>query len=584
MIRRIIVLQAIMSLIIAGGCHKDEAHTYYISPNGADSNNGLSPSKAWKTVSKVNSRTLYPGDSILFEAEGEWREQLLIKYSGTQSRHLIFSRYGKGRNPRILGSDNVKSWAQAELKNIWVTNGDFTNPRPFLLRKYAGNIFFEQKADVSWGRYRPYDENLSGLKEEFDWTWNDNKVYVYSESDPGATYNSIEINQRKFCISIDDRRSKEYIDISGIDMFYSRLAGLQAGYDENSQIDYLVVSDCHIGFIGEKGSGYAYGIEAANSNLIIERCEINDCGRRGISLNLYSRLSRIIENIKIRDNYFYNGFHTTSLDLASMDRCIGSIIREVYFYNNIIDDSDIIPIVGYHRSNQLFIQEGGAYLNNIYIFNNLFVHATGRNILIEGSDSIFIWNNTIIGHNPGIIDHPYANVALNHTLNVDFRNNLIYDNLPDNNIENQGVMMYHIPGKFINRDYNLYYSLNPKGNRNFACHRLNNSQDLPIGYWSTIEWVAYISDNPSFEQHSPVPSDPLFEDEQSGQFYLTESSPACRAGSPIALVTTDLNGFPRNTLSPSIGAFEIGSVPTPSSPLNRYNKKVSNPQLFLLLE
>jgi hypothetical protein len=40
--------------------------TYYVKSTGSDSNSGLSDALAWKTISKVNSQTFSPGDTILF--------------------------------------------------------------------------------------------------------------------------------------------------------------------------------------------------------------------------------------------------------------------------------------------------------------------------------------------------------------------------------------------------------------------------------------------------------------------------------------------------------------------------------------
>ncbi|HUC87424.1 MAG TPA: hypothetical protein VMR75_03870, partial [Candidatus Saccharimonadales bacterium] len=41
--------------------------TYYVSPNGSNSNNGTSASSPWQTVSKVNSFCPKPGDIVLFQ-------------------------------------------------------------------------------------------------------------------------------------------------------------------------------------------------------------------------------------------------------------------------------------------------------------------------------------------------------------------------------------------------------------------------------------------------------------------------------------------------------------------------------------
>ena len=50
------------------------ATTYYVSPSGNDNNSGTSTGAPWKTLAKVNNTNFSPGDKILFQRGGEWRE------------------------------------------------------------------------------------------------------------------------------------------------------------------------------------------------------------------------------------------------------------------------------------------------------------------------------------------------------------------------------------------------------------------------------------------------------------------------------------------------------------------------------
>ena len=43
------------------------SQTYYVSPNGNDTNDGTSPAKAWKSIEKVNQIALKAGNKGLFE-------------------------------------------------------------------------------------------------------------------------------------------------------------------------------------------------------------------------------------------------------------------------------------------------------------------------------------------------------------------------------------------------------------------------------------------------------------------------------------------------------------------------------------
>ena len=50
----------------SGGGGQQTAQTFYVSASGSDSNDGLSASTAWKTISKVNAASYISGDQILF--------------------------------------------------------------------------------------------------------------------------------------------------------------------------------------------------------------------------------------------------------------------------------------------------------------------------------------------------------------------------------------------------------------------------------------------------------------------------------------------------------------------------------------
>lgn len=79
--------------------------TYYVDAvNGNDTNNGISTSAAWKTLTKVNSMTFGAGDKILFKAGGVWTGQLWPKGSGTSGNPIIIDMYGTGNKPTINGN------------------------------------------------------------------------------------------------------------------------------------------------------------------------------------------------------------------------------------------------------------------------------------------------------------------------------------------------------------------------------------------------------------------------------------------------------------------------------------------------
>jgi len=51
------------------------AATYYVdATNGNDNYTGLSKTKAWKTIAKVNVSRFNPGDHFLFKRGDTWKE------------------------------------------------------------------------------------------------------------------------------------------------------------------------------------------------------------------------------------------------------------------------------------------------------------------------------------------------------------------------------------------------------------------------------------------------------------------------------------------------------------------------------
>ena len=86
------------------------AATYYVSNAGSDTASGTSSASPWKTVAKVNSSAFSPGDQILFNCGGVWREQLNIPSSGSSAAPITFGAYGTGNAPIISGSNVATGW------------------------------------------------------------------------------------------------------------------------------------------------------------------------------------------------------------------------------------------------------------------------------------------------------------------------------------------------------------------------------------------------------------------------------------------------------------------------------------------
>ncbi len=96
---------------------------YYVSNQGSDDNDGLSPESAWASLERVNSAALEPGDGVYFQRGGLWRGQLWAQEG------VIYSAYGQGDKPKIYSSPengaDPDKWSLLEgTDNIWVYHTD----------------------------------------------------------------------------------------------------------------------------------------------------------------------------------------------------------------------------------------------------------------------------------------------------------------------------------------------------------------------------------------------------------------------------------------------------------------------------
>ncbi|MGD1892850.1 MAG: right-handed parallel beta-helix repeat-containing protein [Cyclobacteriaceae bacterium] len=116
-----IILFVLYSSIIVA-----QSRIYYVSSSsGNDGNNGLSSSRAWKTISKVNRTSLRPGDKVLFKKGDRWNEELRPGSSGSSGKHIVFGAYGSGKLPIISPksgsySVNIRVKSYIKIENLHV--------------------------------------------------------------------------------------------------------------------------------------------------------------------------------------------------------------------------------------------------------------------------------------------------------------------------------------------------------------------------------------------------------------------------------------------------------------------------------
>jgi hypothetical protein len=83
--------------VVFGATSSSSGTTYYVSPNGSDSNNGTSQGSAWATIGHVNSVSLKLGDTVLFQGGATFNDTTLTgSTSGITGKPITYGSYGSG--------------------------------------------------------------------------------------------------------------------------------------------------------------------------------------------------------------------------------------------------------------------------------------------------------------------------------------------------------------------------------------------------------------------------------------------------------------------------------------------------------
>jgi hypothetical protein len=86
---------ALLNVLLLAVLFRADAITYYVSPNGSDKASGTSPQQPWKSINKVNSTALWPGDTVLFKGQSRFNGQIDLApgVNGTATAPITLGSY-----------------------------------------------------------------------------------------------------------------------------------------------------------------------------------------------------------------------------------------------------------------------------------------------------------------------------------------------------------------------------------------------------------------------------------------------------------------------------------------------------------
>lgn len=399
---------------------------YYVSYKGDNSNNGLSPETAWKSVSKVSGANfLKEGDAVLFERGGSYR------YTGTFATcpGVTYSTFGTGSKPKLIGSIDASDeadWEETEYENVWKYTGTigggandvgqivFDMGRAWGIKLINGVWVGENSNGlemIDTGTAEITDP--SGLKHDLEF-WHQLEyevLYLYSkDGNPATRFSSIEIVDKGNGISSNGNS----VTIDNLELFGFGSHGI--GYGTTTG---LTVQNCVFSFIG--------GSRQYN--------ELDQVTRFGNAVEIYGGAKDFI----IRNCYannIYDCCWTTQYQSNSNGQDI--FFENVEFYNNVACYSNTGLEVWLNNKAEYNNTEATYGMKNLHLHDNYtFYNGYGWSQSRPSKDgNIFygdpsvtttVYENCSVDHNVGMFASKWLNfVRYTGTQHYNFNNNIYF--------------------------------------------------------------------------------------------------------------------------------------------------------------
>jgi len=519
-------------IVISEDTAARKAATFYLSSfDGSDENDGLTPGTAWKTIEKVNSLELVPGDSVLFKAGQTITGKLTVmNEGGIAGSPIIFSSYDEGEKPTLDGNGH--------LSTVNIIN--------------SGHLhFFNLEIKNDGGPAQPGDPEDLRYGIYFENTKNDGTVYSHYRL-KNLVFKNIYPTEN---VTDDDR--------TGVNAHAINTSGSWGDYENPSRFSDMIIEDCfftrtarHATFfkavdsltirnnLFENVGGAGMVIGNNCSNILVEHNTTNYTGS-SIDGRMAGRGSGIwcfrSKNLTVQHNKF---MHAKGIkDSYGMHIDIGN--RNVVYQYNYSEGNEggFVEILGEnvnigYRYN-LSVGDGwrtrGTQHGKIFWISGW----SGDPNNPTGSDSVFIYNNSIYVSDSIAPDIKIVSVT---------KNTRIYNNIIS--VANQ-----------------------------FGSIQIEN--DRSLNDFNNNIWFGNIpvtdEDGETYRGANALTSDPLFNNEiatDSTGFKLQTESPAVKAGKLIfnSEVSVSFDYFHNNggadfygnevsfSESPNIGAYNGAGI------------------------
>lgn len=401
--------------------------TYYVSNAGNDSNNGLTEGKPWKTLAKVSTANIQPGDHVRFRRGDEFIGQLKPNYSGTQNALITFEPYGSGNKPIINGSGGSGG---DFLSAIFIENQEYFHLRALEIQNERLVSKSGVVDDSAFGIY--VHNNGNKIMNKFDFS--DLTVRnVYAISTVGVAFDALKVAGIYFRSERNTvaGQEKHIRDVTVDNCFVTRTGKFgvwsqHAGGDEgvgseslNRNMNYVLTNN---EFFETGGSGITPG---GTFNVLVENNIFNFTGS-GVDPRMANRGSGAwffnCRNVVAQYNKSYHANGSNDSYGMHIDFNNEYVLFQ---YNYSEDNEGFVEILGNnlystYRFNVSVNDGRRANKGNTFWFSNF--AGSGNSV---NSTNSFVYNNTVyVGKTPeGNYLEPGLQLTSNEAL---IANNAIY--------------------------------------------------------------------------------------------------------------------------------------------------------------
>ena len=399
--------------------------TYYVSSEGNDENDGLTPETAWATLGKVTSAPLQPGDGVRFRRGDTFRGCVVTRPGVT------YCAFGEGEKPRLYSWD--KNLADASLwelvdaeHHIWkltelildcgtlvFNEGDYHSRK--LIPSYIGGKFVcrdDETRDFDMGVEMTQDLDLfcsytarmtevPSKGENFPIPIIDPDSYgdLYLRCDrgnPGEVFDSIEAPVKRNMLRVGDNKD---VRIDNLCLKYIGAHAVSAG----GHCVGLHVTNCEIGWIGgtiqhytgtdpnypqgRRGSVTRYGngveVYGGCEDYLVKDNYIYQCYDAGITHQFTSTPDRVRKMVNVRylDNLVEYCVYSIEYFLEKLCGDTKSYMDDIVIAGNILRYSGYGWGQQRHNTHTPAHIKGWSYENtasHYAIYNNIFDRAAYR--------------------------------------------------------------------------------------------------------------------------------------------------------------------------------------------------------------